>query len=135
MNMKLRKSRLDSCCSGSAKAERAKVEMTAAPQKLETALPLTRNAHWQRRQPKEGLSRLLRTPVRMLPRVYAPAQSVEVEVPRISEEVPQPHEEAVGNVSQPKDSNVLTPALRATSTHGVLGAGSRHAIDLMFVLE
>ena len=26
-----------SCCSGSAKAERAKVEMTAAPQKLETA--------------------------------------------------------------------------------------------------
>ncbi|MGH7783956.1 MAG: hypothetical protein ACREO5_08990, partial [Candidatus Binatia bacterium] len=70
-----------------------------------------------------ALLRLLRGPVWMLPRVYAPAQSVEVEVPRISEKVPQLHEEAVGDVSQTKDGDVLTPALRAASTHGVLGAG------------
>ena len=33
----------DSCCSGSAKAERAKVEMTAAPQKLEAATETVQN--------------------------------------------------------------------------------------------
>jgi hypothetical protein len=75
----------------------------------------------------------------MLPRVYAPAQSLEVEVPRVAEEVPQLYEEAVGYVAQPKDSDVLTPALRAAGTHGVFGAGvcrSSHATDdLMFVRE
>ena len=74
----------------------------------------------------------------MLPRVYAPAQSVEVEVPRISKEVLQLHEKAVGDVSQPKNSDVLTPALRAAGTHGVLDAeflGASHASNnLMFVL-
>ena len=75
----------------------------------------------------------------MLPRVCAPAQALEVEVPRVAEEVPQLHEEAVGYVPQPKDSDVLTPALRAAGTHGVFApdfAGSSHASDdLMFVLE
>ena len=59
----------------------------------------------------------------MLPRVYTPAQSLEVEVSRVAEEVPQLHEEAVGYVSEPKGSDVLTPALRAAGTHGVFGAG------------
>ena len=59
----------------------------------------------------------------MLPRIYTPAQSVEVEVPRISKEVPQLYKKAVGDVSQPKDSDVLTPALGAAGTHGILGAG------------
>jgi hypothetical protein len=58
----------------------------------------------------------------MLPRIYAPAQSLEVEVPCVAEELPQLHEEAVGYVSQPKDSDVLTPALRAAGTQGVFGA-------------
>ena len=75
----------------------------------------------------------------MLPRVCAPAQALEIEVPRVAEEVPQLHEEAVGYVPQPKDSDVLTPALRAAGTHGVFDAelaGSSHASDaLMFVLE
>jgi hypothetical protein len=69
-------------------------------------------------------SRILRAvPVRMLTRVCAPAQAQEVEVLRVPEEVPQLHEEAVGHVPQPKDSDVLTPALRAAGTHGVFGAG------------
>ena len=71
-------------------------------------------------------------PVRMSPGVCAPAQALEVEVLRVTEEVPQLHEEAVGYVPQPKDSDVLTPALRAARTHGVLGAGftgSSHASD------
>src|SRR5262245_16570178 len=59
----------------------------------------------------------------MLPRVCAPAQAQEVEVLRVEEEVPQLHEEAVGHVPQPKDSDVLTAALRAAGTHGVCGAG------------
>jgi hypothetical protein len=75
----------------------------------------------------------------MLPRVYTPAQSPEVEVTRVAEEVPQLHEEAVGYVSQPKDSDVPTPALRAAGTQGIFGAGvcrSSHANDyLMFVRE
>lgn len=62
-------------------------------------------------------------PVWMLPRVRAPAQTLEVEVPRIAEEVPQLHEEAVRYVPQPKDSDVLTSALRATGSHGVCSAG------------
>jgi hypothetical protein len=69
-------------------------------------------------------SRLLRAaPVRMLSRICAPAEAPEVEVLRVAEEVPQLHEEAVGHVPQPKDSDVLTPTLRATGTHGVFGAG------------
>src|SRR5262245_42514908 len=62
-------------------------------------------------------------PIRMLPRVRAPAQAQEVEVLRVAEEVPKLHEEAVGHVPQPKDSDVLTPALRAAGTHSVFGAG------------
>ncbi|MGA8749889.1 MAG: hypothetical protein WB563_13955 [Pseudolabrys sp.] len=42
---------------------------------------------------------------------------------RVAKEVPQLHEEAVGHVSQPKDGDVLTTALRAAGTHGVFGAG------------
>jgi len=69
-------------------------------------------------------SRILRAaPVRMLPRVCAPAQAPEVEVLRVAEEVLQLHEETVGHVPQPKGSDVLTPALRAAGTHGVCGAG------------
>ena len=75
----------------------------------------------------------------MLSRVCAPAEAPEVEVLRVAEEVPQLHEEAVGYVSQPKDSDVPTPALRAAGTQGVFGAGvyrSSHATDyLMFVRE
>jgi hypothetical protein len=68
--------------------------------------------------------RILRAaPVRMLSRVRAPAHAQEVEVPRVAEEVPQLHEEAVGHVPQPKRSDVLTPALRAAGTHGVFGVG------------
>ena len=59
----------------------------------------------------------------MLSRVCAPAQALEVEVPRVAKEVPQLHEEAVGHVPQPKDSDVLTTALRAAGTHGVFGGG------------
>src|SRR5262245_54662480 len=62
-------------------------------------------------------------PVRMLPRVCAPAQPLEVEVPRVAEEVPQLGEEAIGYMAQPKHSDVLTPALRAAGTHGVFGIG------------
>ena len=62
-------------------------------------------------------------PVRMLARVCAPAQTPEVEVLRVAEEVPELHEEAVGYVSEPKGSDVLTPALRAAGTHGVFRAG------------
>src|SRR5262249_28744266 len=72
---------------------------------------------------KEGGSRFLRAPVRMLPRVCAPAQALEVEVPRVAEEVPQLHEKAVGYMSQPKDSDVLTPALWAAGTYRVFGVG------------
>jgi len=59
----------------------------------------------------------------MLPRVDAPAQPLEVEVPGVAEEVPQLHEKAIGYVPQPKDSDVLTPALRAAGPDGVFGAG------------
>ena len=59
----------------------------------------------------------------MLPRVRAPAEAQEVEVPRVAEEVPQLREQAVRHVPQPKNSDVLTPALRAPGTHGVFGAG------------
>jgi hypothetical protein len=41
----------------------------------------------------------------------------------VAEEVPQLHEEAVGHVPQPKDSDVLTPALRAAGTQGLFGDG------------
>jgi hypothetical protein len=58
----------------------------------------------------------------MPPRVCAPAQALEVEVPRVAKEVPQLHEEAVGHVPQPKDCDVLTTALRAPGTHAVFGA-------------
>src|ERR1043166_5201110 len=83
--------------------------------------------HWQIVRP--GSPRLHRwtglraAPVRMLPRVRAPAQAQEVEVPRVAEEVPQLREQAVRHVPQPKNSDVLTPALRAPGTHGVFGAG------------
>lgn len=69
-------------------------------------------------------NRILRAaPVRMLIRVCAPAQAQEVEVLLVAEEVPQLHEEAVGHVPQPKDSDVLTPALRAAGTQGLFGDG------------
>jgi hypothetical protein len=69
-------------------------------------------------------SRILRAaPVRMLSRICAPAEAQEVELLRVAEEMPQLHEEAVGHVPQPKGSDVLTPTLRATGTHGVFGAG------------
>ena len=72
-------------------------------------------------------------------RVCAPAQAVEVEVPRVAKEVPQLYEEAVGHMPQPKDRDVLSTALRAAGTHGVFGAGlagsSDASDDLMFVLE
>ena len=77
-------------------------------------------------------------PVRMLSRVCAPAQAQEVEVPRVAEEVPQLHEEAVRHVPQPKNSDVLTPALRAAGTHGVFGAGlcrEPRREDFIFVLD
>jgi len=44
-----------------------------------------------------------------------------VEVPRIAEEVSQLHEEAVRYMTQTKNRDVLTPALRAAGAHGVLG--------------
>jgi hypothetical protein len=70
--------------------------------------------------------RILRAaPVRMLPRVCAPAQAPKVEVLRVAEEVSQLHKEAVGHVPQPKCSDVLAPALRAAGTHGVFGVGLR----------
>jgi hypothetical protein len=59
----------------------------------------------------------------MLPRVYAPAQSVKVEVPRVSEEVPQLREETVGYVPQTEDCDVLTPALGTAGADGVLDGG------------
>jgi hypothetical protein len=59
----------------------------------------------------------------MLSRVCAPAQAPEVEVPRITEEISQMREDAVGYVPQPKDSDVLASALWATGAHGVFGTG------------
>jgi hypothetical protein len=59
----------------------------------------------------------------MLPRVFAPAKALKTEVPRIAEEISQLHEEVVGYVPQPKDSDVPTPALRTAGTNGVFGAG------------
>jgi len=59
----------------------------------------------------------------MLPRVYAPAYSVKVEVPRVSEELPQLCEETVGYVPQTEDRDVLTPALGAERADGVLDRG------------
>jgi hypothetical protein len=67
--------------------------------------------------------RRLRTPVRMLPRVCTPVQTLEVEVPRVAEEVSQLHKKTVGYVAQPKDSDVPTPALWAAGTHSVLSTG------------
>jgi hypothetical protein len=52
----------------------------------------------------------------VLPGVGAPAQTRKVEVPRISEEVPQLHEEAIRHMTQTKDSDVLPPALRTAGT-------------------
>jgi len=59
----------------------------------------------------------------MLPRVGTPAQTREVEVPRIAEELPKLHKEAIGHMTQAKDRDVLTPALGAAGTHGVFGVG------------
>lgn len=59
----------------------------------------------------------------MPPRIYAPAQALEVEVPRIAKEVAQLYEEAVGHMPQPKNSDVITTALRAAGAHGVIGIG------------
>jgi hypothetical protein len=57
----------------------------------------------------------------MLSRGRAPAQAQEVEVPCVAEKLAQLHEQIIGDVSQPEDSNVLTPALWAVGAHGVLG--------------
>jgi hypothetical protein len=57
----------------------------------------------------------------MLSRGRAPAQAQEVEVPCVAEKLPQLHEQIIGDVSQPEDSDVLTPTLRAAGTYGVLG--------------
>lgn len=76
---------------------------------------------------KSGSDRLRGSPVRVLPRVGAPAQVRKVEVPRIAEEVPQLHEEAIRHMTQTKDSDVLPPALRAAGTHSVLGVGLRRS--------
>ena len=67
--------------------------------------------------------RRLRAPVRMLPRVCTPVQTLEVEVSRVTEEVPELHKKTVGYVAQSKDRDVLTPALWTAGTHGVFGAG------------
>ena len=61
----------------------------------------------------------------MLSRVFAPAQTLEVEVPRVTEEVPQLHEKAVGYVAQPKDGDVLTSTLWAAGMHGVFNGVCR----------
>jgi hypothetical protein len=65
----------------------------------------------------------LPSPGRMLSRVHAPPQTLEVEVPLVSEEVPQLREEAVRYVPQPKDRDMLAPALRAAGAHSVFGTG------------
>ena len=57
----------------------------------------------------------------MLSRSRAPAQAQEVEVSCVAEKLPQLHEQTIGGVSQPEDSNVLTPALWAMGTHSVFG--------------
>jgi hypothetical protein len=57
----------------------------------------------------------------MLSRGRAPAQPQEIEVSGVAEKLPQLHEQIIGDVSQPEDSDVLTPALRAVGTHCVLG--------------
>jgi len=59
----------------------------------------------------------------MLSRVCAPTQAPEVKVPRVTEEISQMREDAVGYVPQPKDSDVLAPALWAAGAHGVFGTG------------
>jgi len=59
----------------------------------------------------------------MLSGVCAPAQAPEVEVPRVTEEVSQMREDAVGYVPQPKDSDVLAPALWAAGAYAVFGTG------------
>ena len=66
---------------------------------------------------------LIVVPVRMLPRVCAPAQAPEVEVLRIPEEVSELHEEAVGHVPQPKGSDVFASALRTGGKYSVFVAG------------
>jgi hypothetical protein len=72
---------------------------------------------------KGGPNRLRRSPFRVLLRVGAPAQAPDVEMPRIAEEVPQLHKQAVRHMAQTKDSDVLTPALRASGTQSVLVLG------------
>ena len=57
----------------------------------------------------------------MLSRGRAPAQAQEVEVSCVAEKLPQLNEQIIGDVSQPEDSDVLTPALWAVGTHCVLG--------------
>ena len=57
----------------------------------------------------------------MLSRGRAPAQPQEIEVFSVAEKLPQLHEQIIGDVSQSEDSDVLTPALWAVGTHGVLG--------------
>ena len=52
----------------------------------------------------------------MLSRGRAPAQAQEVEVPCVAEKLPQLHEQIIGDMSQPEDSDVLTPALWAVGT-------------------
>ena len=42
-------------------------------------------------------------------------------MPCVAEKLPQLHEQIIGDVSQPEDSNVLTPALWAAGTHGDIG--------------
>jgi hypothetical protein len=57
----------------------------------------------------------------MLSRSCAPAQAQEVEVSCVAEKFPQLHEHTIGGVSEPEDSDVLTPALWAVGTHSVFG--------------
>jgi hypothetical protein len=57
----------------------------------------------------------------MFSRGRAPAKAQEVEVPGVAEKLPQLHEQIIGDMSQPEDSDVLTPALWAVGTHCVLG--------------
>ena len=63
----------------------------------------------------------------MLPGIGAPAQAREVEALRIAEVVPQLHNEGVRHVTQAKDRDVLTPALRTAGARGVLGVGLRES--------
>jgi hypothetical protein len=59
----------------------------------------------------------------MLARVRAPAQAVEVQVPRVAEVVSKVQEQAVRYMPQTEHGDVLSPALRAASAHRVLDIG------------